>query len=359
MEQIDTKKYIVDTFRKTTSFNSIANILGFQSKLFGFIFTHKKYYYRNFQIKKQDGKTNRIISFPDFTPKNLAKFVKDFDKDWDESIKLIDNGVELLRYSQLFIQEYILLQLKTHDYVYGFVNGKSPLDMAKKHENKKLVIALDIKNFFPSVHVNDIQRSLIKNYGFERMPAWVIGEITTYNKRLNQGNPTSPSASNIAFYDMDKQIKELSEIFNLNYTRYADDLVFSTDKVLSDNKIRDFIFLIKQNLKFNYYKLNEKKTKIMKSEDKQTVLGYIVNKKAGKSKFFTRTLRSAVHNFMNKNMIPQGENPERYRRHLLGLVNYVNYSYNGDSFSQMFEQLKHFDTKSVKTWFTANYKVKI
>jgi hypothetical protein len=229
--------------------------------------------------------------------------------------------------------------------------------MAKKHENKKLVIALDIKNFFPSVHVNDIQKSLMMNYGFEKTPAWAVSEIVTFNKRLNQGNPTSPAASNIAFYDVDKEIKEIADIFELTYTRYADDLVFSTNKEFSDEVIKDIIAHIRNILKFNYYKLNEKKTKIMRNEDKQTVLGYIVNNKAGKGKFFLRTLRSATHNFMNKNLIPQGKNPERYKKHLLGLLNYVKSSYGGDSFNHMFEELIHFDTKQVKTWFTANYKV--
>lgn len=338
------------------SFEQFANLLGFQSKLAGFVLMHKHYYYKRYFIKKRNG-SKRFISYPEVTTENMAKFQKDFDYEWDDVYGLLQNGVELLRNSQIFIKDNIFSNLDPHVNAFGFVKYRSPLDMAKLHEGKDVVIALDIKNFFNSTLSSVLQQSLISNYGLNSKVAWAITEFVTYNGRLPQGCVTSPMASNIAFYTVDTLLTTTAVYNGFIYTRYADDMVFSKKGEVTEKDVQGLISSVEKILKDFYYKLNKSKTKIMYRNQKQQVLGYIVNNKATLDKTYLRTIRSATYNFIYKHKIPTGKNPVKYRKHLLGIINYVRNSYNGESFNKLFEELKEFDVEKVDTWITANYKI--
>jgi RNA-directed DNA polymerase len=154
------------------------------------------------------------------------------------------------------------------DCVHGFVPGKSTKTNAKVHLAKKIVLSVDIKNFFESITKKMISESLME-IGFNGNVAEWISCITTINGHLVQGFNTSPTIANIVTDKMDKDLLKICSS-NINYSRYADDLYFSTDETLPN--LDDIENIIE---KYNFT-LNETKTKIMKRGNFQFVTGLTV-----------------------------------------------------------------------------------
>lgn len=154
------------------------------------------------------------------------------------------------------------------DCIHGFVSGKSTKTNAKVHLAKKLVLSVDIKDFFDSTTKKMISESLIE-IGFNENVAEWISCITTINGHLVQGFNTSPTIANIVTDKMDRELEKLCDK-SINYSRYADDLYFSTDESLPN--VDD----IRKIINDYGYTLNETKTKIMKRGHFQFVTGLTV-----------------------------------------------------------------------------------
>lgn len=154
------------------------------------------------------------------------------------------------------------------DCIHGFVPGKSTRTNAKVHLAKKIVLSVDIKEYFDSTTKKMISESLIE-IGFNENVADWISCITTINGHLVQGFNTSPTLANIVTDKMDRDILKLCGN-SINYSRYADDLYFSTDEILPN--IED----IKNKIEKYGYILNDAKTKIMKRGNFQFVTGLTV-----------------------------------------------------------------------------------
>lgn len=154
------------------------------------------------------------------------------------------------------------------DCVHGFVPGKSTKTNAKVHLAKKLVLSVDIKEFFDSTSKKMISESLVE-IGFNQNVANWISCITTIDGHLVQGFNTSPTLANIVTDKMDRDLLKLCGN-SINYSRYADDLYFSTDEILPN--IEDIKNIIE---KYGYI-LNDTKTKTMKRGHFQFVTGLTV-----------------------------------------------------------------------------------
>lgn len=154
------------------------------------------------------------------------------------------------------------------DCVHGFVSGKSTKTNAKVHLAKKIVLSVDIKEFFDSTSKKMISESLVE-IGFNENVANWISCITTIDGHLVQGFNTSPTLANIVSDKMDRDLLKLCGN-SINYSRYADDLYFSTDEILPN--LDDIKSIIE---KYGYI-LNETKTKTMKRGHFQFVTGLTV-----------------------------------------------------------------------------------
>lgn len=155
-----------------------------------------------------------------------------------------------------------------NDCVHGFVNGKSIKTNAHLHLGKKIVLSVDIENFFETISDEMVSISL-HNLGFQKEIADSIAKITTINGKLVQGFNTSPTLANIVVHEMDLKLIEFCGT-NIAYTRYADDLYFSSDDILPD------IGEIESIIKTFSFNLNKKKTKVMKRGQSQFVTGLTV-----------------------------------------------------------------------------------
>lgn len=151
------------------------------------------------------------------------------------------------------------------DCVHGFVNGKSIKTNAFEHISKKIILSVDIENFFETI-TDKMVSDALQLIGFQKETAESISKITTLNGKLVQGFNTSPTLANIVVHQMDIKLMELSGK-EISYTRYADDLYFSTNSVLPNQQD------IEEIINYFGFKLNASKTKIMKRGQGQFVTG--------------------------------------------------------------------------------------
>ena len=177
---------------------------------------------------------------------------------------------------------------------------QSTVETAKIHLGKKWILKMDIKDFFSSVPFDDIQNVIINVLNHYNKEDEFINHIilTTINNKLPVGVPTSPYLANACFVGIDKEIKNISYLYNVNYSRYVDDLIFSSNYIEDLNLIEN---RIKDVLNYHGYKINPKKTKYISDNKQQNVLGLVINNnKIRLSKAFKRKIRAMIHSKYNK-----------------------------------------------------------
>ena len=142
--------------------------------------------------------------------------------------------------------------------VHGFVRGRGIVTNASEHLNRKVLLNVDIQDFFECISIQSIKAVYI-SLGFVEEIATLLSEITTVDGKLVAGLPTSPILANIACIAMDNELIELSKQSQLTYTRYADDLSFSGDAdfdILEEVKeiLAKYKFTIKASKTRKFYK---------------------------------------------------------------------------------------------------------
>jgi RNA-directed DNA polymerase len=192
-------------------------------------------------------------------------------------------------------------------YVHGYVKGKNVITNAKVHVNKNYIFKIDIKDFFPSIHKGKIIWAL-KNYlNLNNDVAFLIASLATIkiNEKefLPQGFPTSPILSNLVLKRVDKRFIGLTKKYKIKYTRYADDITFSSNKNIFDEK---FINEIENILKKDGFKINYEKVKLLKKGYRQSVTGLVVNEKLNVKREYIKILRTLLF-YIEKNIKQYGE----------------------------------------------------
>lgn len=201
---------------------------------------------------------------------------------------------------QYLILKRILERIPVPDYIYAFEVGKNIPAMAAKHVGKKIVISLDIKDFFPSIKQARVLE-VLKNAGIGQSAAVTISELCTYKAFVPQGALTSPKVSNIvAATTFGPEVKELCDRKGYTMTIYADDITISSDSPIP-NAI-DFVTEIQSIVNKHGFRINYKKTKIMSDKVRQWVCGVVTNVKTNMLKKERLRLRAIVYN-MQKNGI--------------------------------------------------------
>tara|TARA_R110002167_G_scaffold170492_1_gene368373 strand:- start:358 stop:1386 length:1029 start_codon:yes stop_codon:yes gene_type:complete len=179
------------------------------------------------------------------------------------------------------------------DFIHGFVKGKSIKTNANSHLAKKIILSVDIKEYFESISKKMIITNLVK-IGFKENVALWIASITTIEGYLVQGFCTSPIIANIVTHDLDKKLKNWCGN-NIEYTRYADDLYFSSHGPVIP--LSEITILIED---YGFI-LNDRKTKLMKRGHQQYVTGLTTfdSKNARISKKIKRNIRLEIY-YLNK-----------------------------------------------------------
>jgi len=132
-----------------------------------------------------------------------------------------------LKFIQSQIKNNILSNINFPWYVQGGVKKRDNITNASLHLGKKYKFMTDIKKFFPSVTNKMVYNTLIQN-GFSPDISHILTKLTTYKGELPQGTPTSSYLANLVFIKIDKKIIELCEVLKITYSRFIDDLSFSS-----------------------------------------------------------------------------------------------------------------------------------
>ncbi len=276
-------------FHEVQTLRELAIFLGYQPKTLSYLLyilpnTSK---YLEFTIPKKAGGTRRI-------------------KAPNPKIKLLQR--RLADKLNFCFEEICMENSKNKSLSHGFRKQHSIITNALKHKNKRHVFNIDLKDFFPSLNFGRVRGFFIKNDHFQLNPkvATIIAQIACDDNELPQGSPCSPIISNLIGHILDIRMMYLAKKTKCTYSRYADDLTFSTNKKefpekiairkeYSDNKWIPGITLKKEIEKVGFI-INENKTSLQYKTKRQTATGLVVNKKVNIKKEYYRQARAMCHN---------------------------------------------------------------
>ncbi len=250
------------------------------------------YFYRKFQIKKKNGKSREIRE-----------------------------PLPSLKEIQQWILENILNRIPVSKFSKAYLKNKSIKDNARFHQGQKKVLALDIKDFFPSITLISVEQIFL-TFGYCPIIANLLAKLCTLENQLPQGSPTSPYISNIFLKEFDETIGNYCGLHKIRFTRYADDLTFSGD--FNEKEVIDFVN--NELIKLGLF-LNEEKNKLMLQNERQIVTGIVVNDKMHVARESRKKIRQAVYYIEKFGLDSHLEkikcNKRNYIRHLLGIANYI------------------------------------
>jgi retron-type reverse transcriptase len=209
-----------------------------------------------------------------------------------------------LRHILYYINVIFKAMYQPSDYAMGFVEGRSVLDNATRHIGQNYVFNIDLENFFPSIPQPRVWKRLqLKPFSFNRPIANILAglccirekkEDGTYEYVLPQGAPTSPLLTNAICDTLDRRLSGLARRFNLHYSRYADDITFSSmHNVYNDNS--EFRKELTRIIESQHFKMNEAKTRLQKNGERQEVTGLTVSNKVNASKSYVAEIRNLLH----------------------------------------------------------------
>jgi RNA-directed DNA polymerase len=217
-------------------------------------------------------------------------------------VRLIEAPKPRLKQLQRIILAEILDPIPKHEAAHGFVRGRSIQSSASPHAGKRVVLRMDLKDFFPSIHATRIQ-AFFRTAGYPDPVATLLCGICTnsvpnaawrehrrtpgvektfdlqhlYRRRhLPQGAPTSPALANLCAYRLDARLTGLAKSADAVYTRYADDLAFSGGEEFARQSVRfsDQVaaILIDEGCTPHF-----RKTRIMRQSVRQQLCGMVIN----------------------------------------------------------------------------------
>jgi RNA-directed DNA polymerase len=282
---------ILKKLKETTSLSDIALLLGYKPKFLSYILykipPDEKY--TIFTIPKKNG-DERTIKAPIQKLKKLQR-----------------------RLANVLISCYDETAIKspkgafTKSVAHGFRTKHSIVTNAKKHKNKRYVFNIDLKDFFPSFNFGRVRGFFIKNNQFEldANVATVIAQIACHENELPQGSPCSPIISNLLGHLLDIRMLGLAKRAKCTYTRYADDLTFSTNEkefpkriaLKNEENIKAWSpsQILIQEIERAGFKINKEKTSMQFKTSRQVATGLIVNKKVNIKKEYFKKARAMCH----------------------------------------------------------------
>lgn len=170
---------------------------------------------------------------------------------------------------------------------------------AAAHVNRPYLLNIDLENFFHSISSWRV-KSIFMSYPFyfsNEMAAYVT-LLTTYNHCLPVGAPTSPVLANFACFLFDRKMMRYAAEQNLAYTRYADDLTFSSATEITTEQLN----AIRATIETYGFKVNETKAGIFTNRGRQIVTGLKVNQKVNVHRSYVRNIRAMLNNWATKGL---------------------------------------------------------
>lgn len=278
---------MLESLKETDSLSDVAALLGYKPSSLSYII-HKlpaDQKYQSFKIPKKDG--------------GLRKIDAPIDK-----LKTLQRRIANILYA---CRDQIDSESNLNPISHGFRRNLSIISNAKPHQGRRYVLNLDLQDFFPSFNFGRVRGYFIKNKHFELNEdvATVIAQIACYQNSLPQGSPCSPIIADMIAQILDVRLVQLAKKYRLTYSRYADDLTFSTNQKTFPTEIAqrtgesgpEWILgpsLISSVSKCGF-SVNTTKTRMQYRNSRQLVTGLTVNKKVNIRPEYYRQARAMCH----------------------------------------------------------------
>jgi RNA-directed DNA polymerase len=290
---LDYAKPLIDKgFPVIYNTSHLSVLVGYRKDYIKRAVVYTPYFYRDFEIKKKNGKLRKISE-----PLPSLKEIQDW---------ILKNILEIEKVSP---------------FAKAYRKKVSLIENVKFHKNQPKVLTLDISDFFPSIKTKSVEL-IFKAFGYSDLISNLLAKLCTRDGCLPQGTPTSPYLSNIYFKSADDLIIKYCLDNDIKYTRYADDLSFSGN---FDEK--QLIELVENTVRSMGLSLHPDKIKIMKPNERQTVTGIVVNEKPQVVFHKRNKLRQDMHYIIKfgiqSHMQRQNIKYRNYIEHLLGKINFI------------------------------------
>lgn len=274
----------LESLKSAKSLSDLAVLLGFTPS--GLAYTLYKspeaLKYHKFQIAKKHGGVRDICA-----PKG--------------ALKLLQRNLADLLYD---FRDEINKENPRRPLAHGFRRKQSIFDNAKQHKRRRFVLNLDLQDFFPTFNFGRVRGFFIKNRDFalDEKVATVIAQIACFENTLPQGSPCSPIIADMVAHLLDVRLVQLTKAHRVTYSRYADDLSFSTNERVFPAALayrdaasgsdwilgRDLVGVIEKA----GFTINPDKTRMQLRTGRQLVTGLTVNSKVNIPQDYARSARS-------------------------------------------------------------------
>lgn len=305
-----------------TSLQDLANFLGVKRGQLAYYAYYIKstQAYASFAIKKRSGKERQI-----------------------------DAPVKGLKDLQRTIYEKFSGEISFRKCVHGYIQDRSILHNSTRHLRQRWVLRVDLSDFFPTITSGRVAGMFrAPPFGISEKPARALAFISTKNGRLTQGSPLSPWVSNVICRGLDYSLQKLASKHKCYYSRYADDLFFSTNNRIFPAELAhmsdgDSNITIGEELRLAIadagFSLNEEKTSLKANSQRQIVTGVVVNSKPNVPKQYVKKIRAALYSWEKYGLSAaeaywqtnvdyrnrwEGSNP-RFRWVVRGQINFIRY----------------------------------
>jgi RNA-directed DNA polymerase len=185
---------------------------------------------------------DHISSLYQIPSAELSAVVRDSDSQYfkfhipkrDGGLRAVLAPTPPLKLVQRWLSDFWISKLPVHPSAMAYRKGVSLLDNARIHQGSKYLLRMDYANFFPSLGEDDVKLLLEKNR--DVLVDWSPEDIEFFlnavlrRRRLSIGSSSSPALSNALCLDLDRTLYETTFLMGVSYSRYADDLFFSTSE---------------------------------------------------------------------------------------------------------------------------------
>ena len=254
--------------------------------------------------------------------------------------RIISAPIPSLKDAQIWILRKILDKIEISEAAHGFRHHRSIVTNARPHVGQDTIVKIDLQDFFGSIDYLRV-RSVFTDIGYSENATNIFSLLCTVRvinqlesdreinysssqkRYLPQGAPTSPALSNIFCYTLDRDLTQLARALQFTYTRYADDLTFSGDRIASQ-KIARLFDSSQQIISREGFKINPDKTQILGKAQQHQVTGVIVNQKLNISKRKLDAFRATLYQIERDGLAGKtwGNSPDLIAA-ITGYANYV------------------------------------
>jgi len=232
--------------------------------------------------------------------------------------RVIDNPSEELKAVQSRINDRLLRPLSTPPYMFGGVRGKRVLDNVRVHQNTKVLVKIDIASFFPSITNRHVYRVWQDLLGCSPEISSLLTKLTTFERHLPQGAPTSTSLANLVLHLIDGPIRSECERLGIRYSTWVDDLAFSSENP------RPITNLVISTLQREGFRISRRKLEIVSPGERKILNGVLVGRCLSSPPDYLARIRAGIHK-LHSGQVPRFPMSEiaHYSQKLRGSIAHI------------------------------------